>query len=114
MSALPTPPYDEDAAEPHPGWPSELLYRYASSQLALSTAKGLWRAGRALLLTRDRSADDEIWLAAATAFARRPMPLLVAALILARRNCPTTDETTAGVCLKLLYAADPTLTPKRR
>lgn len=108
------PPFDEQAAEPLPGWPAELLYRYAAAQLALNTAKGLWRAGRALLLTREAATDDEIWLAAAAVYVRRPMPLVVMALMLARRPCPTSDETTAAVCLGLLYGSDPTLTPKRR
>ena len=109
----PAPPFDAAAAEPHPGWSAELLYRYAAAQLDLATAKGLWRAGRALLLTRDRAADDEIWLAAAMCYVRRPMPQLAVALMVARRPCPGANVTTASLCLRLLYDSDPTLTPRR-
>jgi hypothetical protein len=100
--------------DPQPDWPTDQLYRYAAEQLDLSTARGLWRAGRALLTARERAADDEVWLAAATCYVRRPMPLLVTALTLARRPCPGPNETTAAACLALLYAADPTLAPRRR
>lgn len=107
-------PFDEDAAEPHVSWPAEWQYRYAAAHLALNTARGLWRAGRALLITREAATDDEIWLAAAAVYVRRPMPLLTVALMLARRPCPTSDMTTADTCLRLLYASDPTITPKQR
>lgn len=110
MSALPAA---TNVPDPDPAWPSDRLYRYAADQLDLNTAKGLWRAGRALRLARDRAADDEVWLAAAACYVRRPIPLVAAALMAAGRPRPGGSETVAALCLGLAYAADPVLVPRR-
>ncbi len=110
MSALPAA---TNVPDPDPAWPTDQLYRYAADQLELNTAKGLWRAGRALRLVRDRAADDEVWLAAAACYVRRPIPLVAAALMAAARPRPGGSDTVTSVCLGLAYAADPALVPRR-